>query len=108
VVAVYQPHRYSRTRDLFERFLTAFYGADVLLVTDIYPAGELPLEGVSAAALVEGIRAHGHKDVEWVPDLARVPEFLEPRLHEGDLVVTLGAGNVWQAGEALLRRLRGE
>jgi UDP-N-acetylmuramate--alanine ligase len=108
VVAVFQPHRYTRTRDLFDRFLLAFYGADFLVVTDIYPAGEKPLDGVSAAQLVEGIRAHGHKEVELVPDLARVPEFLEPRLQEGDLVVTLGAGNVWQAGEALLRRLRGE
>jgi len=108
LVAIFQPHRYTRTRDLFERFLTAFYGADVLVVTDIYPAGERPLEGISAAGLVEGIRAHGHKEVALVPDLARVPEFLESRLQEGDLVVTLGAGNVWQAGEALLRRLRGE
>lgn len=108
VVAIFQPHRYSRTRDLFERFLTAFYGADVLVVTDIYPAGETPVPEVTGAALVAGIRAHGHKDAEFVPELARVPEFLEPRLQEGDLVVTLGAGNVWQAGEALLRRLRGE
>ena len=108
VVAIFQPHRYSRTRDLFERFLTAFYGADVLVVTDIYPAGEPPTPEVTAAALVAGIRAHGHKDAQFVPELARVPELLEPRLQEGDLVVTLGAGNVWQAGEALLRRLRGE
>ncbi|MEW6487794.1 MAG: UDP-N-acetylmuramate--L-alanine ligase [Thermodesulfobacteriota bacterium] len=108
VVAIFQPHRYSRTRDLFERFLTAFYGADVLVVTDIYPAGEAPAPDVTAAALVAGIRAHGHKDAELIPELARVPELLEPRLQEGDLVVTLGAGNVWQAGEALLRRLRGE
>ena len=108
VVAVFQPHRYSRTRDLYDRFLTAFYGADALVVTDIYAAGEKPLDGVEAADLAEGIRTHGHRDVEHVPDLARVPEFLEPRLAEGDLVVTLGAGNVWQAGEALLKRLRGE
>jgi len=108
VVAVFQPHRYSRTRDLHERFLTSFYGADVLVVTDIYAAGEAALPDVTATGLVEGIRAHGHKEVEFVPELARVPEFLEPRLQEGDLVVTLGAGNVWQAGEALLRRLRGE
>ncbi|GAB4262003.1 MAG: UDP-N-acetylmuramate--L-alanine ligase [Deferrisomatales bacterium] len=108
VVAVFQPHRYSRTRDLFERFLTAFYGADLLLVTDIYPAGEAPLPGTDAARLAEGIRAHGHKEVEFVADLARVPEVLEPKLQPGDLVITLGAGNVWQAGQALLRRLRGE
>jgi UDP-N-acetylmuramate--alanine ligase len=108
VVVVFQPHRYSRTRDLFERFLTAFYGADLLLVTDIYPAGEPPQPGISASELVEGIRAHGHKDVQHVPDLARVPEVLERQVEAGDLVVTSGAGNVWQVGHALLSRLRGE
>jgi UDP-N-acetylmuramate--alanine ligase len=107
VVAVFQPHRYSRTKDLFDRFLTAFYGADLLVVTDIYAAGEAPLEGVSAADLVEGIRAHGHKGVRYVPEVGRVPELLAPELREGDLVVTLGAGNVWQAGESLLKSLQG-
>ncbi len=108
LVAVFQPHRYSRTRDLFERFLTAFYGADVLVVTDVYPAGEAPQPGATGEALVDGIRVHGHKDVEFVAEPARVAEFLESRLRSGDVVVTLGAGNVWQVGEALLRRLRGE
>lgn len=107
VLAVFQPHRYSRTQDLFDRFVTAFYRADLLVVTDIYPAGEAPLPGVSAADLVEAIRAHGHKEVEYVPDLGDVPEALAPRLAPGDLVITLGAGSVWQAGEALLDRLRG-
>jgi UDP-N-acetylmuramate--alanine ligase len=108
IVAAFQPHRYTRTQDLFERFLTAFYGADLVLVTDIYPAGESPLPGVSAENLVDGIRAHGHRDVHHVSDLAQVPAVLEGRVEAGDLVITLGAGNVWQAGQALLRRLRGE
>ncbi|NTU60418.1 MAG: UDP-N-acetylmuramate--L-alanine ligase, partial [Deltaproteobacteria bacterium] len=108
LVVVFQPHRFSRTKDLFERFVTAFYSADEVYVTDIYAAGEAPLPGVSAEALVAGMRSHGHKGVHHVPDVARVPEVLEPALLPGDLVVTLGAGNVWQAGEALLRRLRGE
>ncbi len=108
VVAVFQPHRFSRTRDLRERFLTAFYSADAVVVTDIYAAGEAPLPGVTAADLVEGIRAHGHRDVAYLPDLAGVPEALAPTLRDGDLVVTLGAGNVYQVGEALLARLKGE
>jgi UDP-N-acetylmuramate--alanine ligase len=108
IVAAFQPHRYTRTQDLFERFLTAFYGADLVLVTDIYQAGEAPLPGVSAEKLVDGIRAHGHRGVHHVPDLAQVPAVLEGRVAAGDLVITLGAGNVWQAGQALLRRLRGE
>jgi UDP-N-acetylmuramate--alanine ligase len=108
LVAVFQPHRYSRTRDLFERFLTAFYSADRVVVTDIYPAGETPLETVSSAHLAEGIRAHGHKGVEYLPDLDTLPERIQPLLNHGDLIVTLGAGNVWQVGVELLRRLRGE
>jgi UDP-N-acetylmuramate--alanine ligase len=106
IVAVFQPHRYSRTQDLFDRFLTAFYGADLVIVTAIYAAGEAPIPGVSAEALADGMRAHGHKAVRYLPDLAALPDTLVPELRPGDLVVTLGAGNVWQAGEALLRRLR--
>ena len=107
LVAVFQPHRYSRTRDLFERFVTSFYAADRVLVTDIYPAGEAPLPEVSAEALAEGIRAHGHKEVMYLPDLDTLPERLQTLLEPGDLVVTLGAGNVCQAGVELLRRLQG-
>ena len=107
IVAIFQPHRYSRTQDLFDRFVTAFYSADVVVVTDIYPAGEPPIPGVAAGPLAESMRAHGHKAVRYVAQLADIPEALEPDLRSGDLVVTLGAGNVWQVGEALLRRLRG-
>jgi UDP-N-acetylmuramate--alanine ligase len=107
IVAVFQPHRYTRTADLFDRFLTAFYAADLVVVTGIYPAGEAPIPGVSAEALAEGMRAHGHKAVRYVADVSEVPAALEPELAAGDLVVTLGAGNVWQAGEALLKRLKG-
>jgi UDP-N-acetylmuramate--alanine ligase len=107
LVAVFQPHRYSRTRDLYARFLTSFYAADRVVVTDIYPAGEAPLPEVSAEALVEGMRVHGHKGVTYLPDLDDLPEQLQPLLEPGDLVVTLGAGNVWQAGGELLRRLQG-
>ncbi len=107
VVAVFQPHRFSRTRDLFDRFLTAFYGADAVVVTDIYPAGEPPLEGVDAGALVDGIRTHGHRDVTYVPVLGDLAEAVADRLQPGDLVVTLGAGNIWQTGREILRRLQG-
>jgi UDP-N-acetylmuramate--alanine ligase len=108
IVAVFQPHRYSRTQDLFDRFVTAFYSADLVVVTDIYPAGERPIPGVAAEPLAESMRTHGHKAVLYAPDVAAIPEMLEPELRPGDLVITLGAGNVWQAGEALLKRLRRE
>jgi len=107
LVAVFQPHRYSRTRDLFERFLTCFYAADRVVVTDIYPAGEPPLPEVSAEALADGLRTHGHKGATYHGDLATLPGALHPLLTPGDLVVTLGAGNVWQVGVELLHRLQG-
>ncbi len=107
IVAVFQPHRYTRTRDLFDRFATAFYDAHTVLVTDIYPAGEPPLPGVTAQALVKSIRAHGHRDVTLVPDLGEIPGAVAERAAEGDLVVTLGAGSVGQIGREILARLGG-
>jgi len=108
LVVVFQPHRYSRTRDLEASFHTAFGHADVLAVMDIYPAGEPPLAGVSASKLVEGIRAQGKDQVFYLPSAAQVIDWLEEITRPGDLVITLGAGNVWQVGEKFLARLRGE
>lgn len=106
VVCVFQPHRYTRTRDLHREFVTAFNQADVLLVMDVYPAGEAPIPGVSAAALAEDIRAHGHRDVTHVgSDRAEVAERLVQITRPGDLVLTLGAGDVYQVGVELLSRL---
>ncbi len=107
VVAVFQPHRYSRTEDLLERFYTSFYAADILFVTGIYAAGEKPIEGVSAESLAEGIRQHGHRSVHHVEALAEVPDRVMEVLEQDDLVVTLGAGNVWQVGEKLLDLMKG-
>ncbi len=105
-VTVFQPHRYTRTLHLRQEFLTAFNQADVLLVMDVYPAGEAPIPGVNAADLAEGIRAHGHRDVTYVGgDKARVVEHLVQITRPGDLVLTLGAGDVGQIGAELLRRI---
>ncbi|HSE91790.1 MAG TPA: UDP-N-acetylmuramate--L-alanine ligase [Methylomirabilota bacterium] len=106
VVCVFQPHRYTRTLHLGQEFLTAFNQADVLLVMDVYAAGEPPIPGVSASALAEGIRAHGHREVTYVgADKARVVEHLVQITRPGDLVLTLGAGDVYQVGAELLLRL---
>ena len=107
LVVVFQPHRYSRTQALVEEFSVCFNQADVLLVTDIYPAGEAPIPGVTGAWLADAIRAHGHRDVTYVASLDDVPAEVAQRLHPGDLVLTLGAGSIWRAGEALLARLSG-
>jgi UDP-N-acetylmuramate--alanine ligase len=108
IVVVFQPHRYTRTRDLFDAFTDAFHDADRLIVTGIYAAGEEKIPGVEAAVLVEGIRARGHRGAELVADLQKVPEVLVPELRAGDLVITLGAGSVTQLGPRLLRALEEE
>jgi UDP-N-acetylmuramate--alanine ligase len=105
-VVVFQPHRYTRTRDLFKDFLTAFNQADVLFLTGIYAASEDPLPGVNVEDLSEGIKGHGHKDVTLVLEKDRIVERLLPRLRPGDMVFTLGAGDVWKVGEALIKRLK--
>jgi UDP-N-acetylmuramate--alanine ligase len=105
-VVIFQPHRYTRTRDLFKDFLTAFNQADVLFLTGIYAASEDPIPGVKVEDLYEGIKGHGHKDVTLVPDKNQIVERVFPRLRPGDLVITLGAGDVWKAGEKLIERLK--
>jgi len=104
-VVVFQPHRYTRTRDLFDAFTTAFHDADLLVLTEIYGAGEPKLPGVEAAVLADAIRARGHRDVRFVPDLERVVPELLPELRAGDLVLTLGAGSVSRLGPKLLQAL---
>ena len=105
IVAVFQPHRYSRTRDLFDDFATAFHDADRVWITEIYAAGEDKIPGIEAATLVERLRARGHCGVRLAPDLTELPALLAGELLEGDLVLTLGAGSITRVGPALLRAL---
>jgi UDP-N-acetylmuramate--alanine ligase len=105
VVVVFQPHRYSRTRHLLEDFFTAFNQADKLVVMDIYAAGEKPIPGISGQALYEGIKKYGHKDVTFIPEREKVVDHLLGALRKGDLVITLGAGDVWKIGEEVVERL---
>lgn len=105
VVAIFQPHRYTRTQALFQEFLTAFYDADVLILTDIYAAGEERIEEVESKALFEGIREYGHKDVTYLPNKKEIVEHLLRVMDPGDMVITLGAGDIWQVAEELMKRL---
>jgi len=106
VVTVFQPHRYTRTQHLRQEFLTAFYQSDVLIVMDIYPAGEAPIPGVHARDLAEGIAAHGHREVLYMDgDREGVVQYLCESTRPGDLVLTLGAGDVGQLGVDFLARL---
>jgi UDP-N-acetylmuramate--alanine ligase len=103
---LFQPHRYTRTFHLMDEFASAFNQADSLFVMDIYAASEKPIEGVTAETLVERIRQFGHRGVQYVGTIDRGVEALLGAAQEGDLVLTLGAGNVWQAGEKVLEKLK--
>ena len=105
IVAAFQPHRYTRTHELFSDFVTAFYDADVLILTDVYAAGEQPIEGATAERLAKELRRHGQKDVTWIADRQMIPDHLAGIVREGDIVITLGAGNIWQQGEAVVKLL---
>jgi len=105
LVVAFQPHRYSRTKELFNEFVTCFYDADVLVLTDIYAASEQPIPGVTAERLAEEVSRHGQKDVTYIADRTALPDHLADVIKEGDIVITLGAGNIWQAGEELVSRL---
>ena len=103
---LFQPHRYSRTFHLMDEFARSFLQADSVFVMDIYAASEQPIEGVTAEALADRIRQFGHRGVEYVGTIDRGVDALVAAAADGDLVLTLGAGNVWQAGEKVLERLR--
>jgi UDP-N-acetylmuramate--alanine ligase len=107
LVVVFQPHRYSRTRDLFDEFATAFHEADLLVLTEIYAAGEAKLPGVEARRLAETIAERGHRDVRFIADLETIPETLVPELEAGDWVIALGAGSIAALGPRLLDALSG-
>jgi UDP-N-acetylmuramate--alanine ligase len=105
LVVAFQPHRYTRTQFCFEELTRAFNRADVLLLTDVYAAGEAPIEGATSDALAQAIRAHGHRDVTWVGPRANVAEAIAARIEPGDVVLTLGAGDITRSGPELLALL---
>jgi UDP-N-acetylmuramate--alanine ligase len=106
LVVAFQPHRYTRTKAVFDRFVISFNEADVLVVTSIYSAGEDPIDGVTGEGLAQGIKEHGHKEVIFCPQEEEVLSTLLSVIRPGDLVITLGAGNIYGVGDRLLERLR--
>jgi UDP-N-acetylmuramate--alanine ligase len=101
VIAVMQPHRYSRLRDLFQDFCRCFNDADLVIVADVYPAGESPIEGASRDALIEGLKRHGHRHVIALEGPAALPALITAEARAGDLVVCLGAGDITAWAQAL-------
>jgi len=106
MIVVFQPHRYTRTQALFREFLGAFNEADILIVTDIYPASEDPIEGVTSAALCDGIRSRTQREVHYIPDFKDITDYLMSVVKPGDVVITQGAGSINQVGTFLLNRLK--
>ncbi|HEX2228666.1 MAG TPA: UDP-N-acetylmuramate--L-alanine ligase, partial [Candidatus Binatia bacterium] len=106
LTVIFQPHRYSRTQDLFNDFISAFDGADRLILTDIYPAGEDPIAGVSSETLYQAIKKQGRLDVEHIAAREEIVNRLVGSLKPGDIVLTLGAGDIHSVGDALVAALQ--
>ena len=102
LVVVFQPHRYTRTKALFDDFTRSFYQSDILVLLPVYSAGESEIDGVDHHRLGEGVRHHGHKDVACFDNSVDAVSFLKKKAKTGDIVLTLGAGNVWQVGHAFM------
>src|SRR5208283_2576989 len=106
VVCVFQPHLYSRTRDFYEEFGKAFLLADVLVLTDVYPAREEPIQGITGELIANAAKQFGHKDVHYIQDKKQLPEYLRKNTRPGDIVITMGAGDIWKFGEEFLKQLK--
>ncbi|MCP4724798.1 MAG: UDP-N-acetylmuramate--L-alanine ligase [bacterium] len=106
IIAVFQPHLYSRTRDFSEEFGASFGNADKVIITDIYPAREKPIPGITGAIIVDSAHKQGHSNVEFIPDKQNVIDYLSETAEPGDIVITLGAGDVWDISERLILKLK--
>jgi UDP-N-acetylmuramate--alanine ligase len=102
---LFQPHRYTRTKDLFEDFVKSFEQADELVLTNIYAASEEPIRGVTSESLAEAIREKTGRSVTFVPQVSQIAKTIRPRLQKDDAVLTLGAGDIWKAGRELAKEL---
>jgi UDP-N-acetylmuramate--alanine ligase len=105
VIAVVQPHRYSRLRDLFKEFSTCFNDADIVAIADVYSAGETPIDDINADALAISLKSHGHRDARRIAHLDNLPDLVRAEAKPGDIVVCLGAGDITQYANALPAKL---
>jgi len=108
LVVVFQPHRYTRTMDLLPEFSAAFHDADVIILTNIYSATEKPIPGIHAKSIMEGIKNNGKDDLYFVDHVDDISDLLIDITKPGDIVLTLGAGNIWMAGEQFLEKMNND
>lgn len=106
IVAVFQPHLYSRTRDMYKEFGLSFFDAEVLVVTDIYPSREEPIEGVTGELITNTANDYGHKQVHYIADKTMLPETLKDIVQHGDIVITMGAGDIYKYGEKFVENVQ--
>jgi UDP-N-acetylmuramate--alanine ligase len=104
IFVIFQPHRYTRTFHLFDDFARAFNLADSVLILDIYPAGENPIDGITTPALIEKIKSFGHKNAIYAPDFEMIESYIVANAKEGDAVIVMGAGNVTKLSDILSER----
>lgn len=105
LIAVFQPHLYSRTRDFYQEFGRSFLNSDIFICTDVYPAREDPIEGISGELIANAAKKFGHKNVIYIPDKKKIPAFLDELKIENDIIVTMGAGDIWKFGEEFVRMI---
>ena len=105
IIAAFQPHRYTRTKFLSKEFGSAFQDADLLFVNEIYAAGEKPIPGIDAELIVREVKEQTNQPVEYIKERVDIVEKLAGICQSGDLIITLGAGNIWTVGQDLYRRL---
>ncbi len=105
VIAVFQPHLYSRTRDFYQDFGRSFFNADICVLTDIYPAREEPIEGVSGELIANAARDFGHKDVHYIPDKKQIPDYVLELVKPGDIVMFMGAGDITKICGEFIKKL---
>ena len=106
IIAVFQPHLYSRTKDFHKEFAAAFMNSDILIITDIYPARELPIKGVNGELVYNSARSIGHKNVHYVPNIKNIKECLDGLVKSNDMIITIGAGTIWRYGQEYFEHLK--
>jgi UDP-N-acetylmuramate--alanine ligase len=106
IVAVFQPHLYSRTRDMYQEFGLSFFDAEVLVITDVYPSREAPIEGVTGKLIADTAKTYGHRGVHYIEDKTELPARLNEIVKEGDIVITMGAGDIYKYGEEFANMIK--
>jgi len=105
IVAIFQPHLFSRTRDFYKDFARAFQNADILVVTEIFPAREKPIKGITGKLISDNAKIFGHKNVHFIKNVDDLPLFIKNIVQQNDMIITMGAGNIWHQAEPIYNEL---